>query len=448
MAAFNRPLSALVSAVALERLGARLWPEQASAGRLGSLMWASIFFAALYMTGVTSDIVSLALISCGCLPVYRAVQDGSTWRWLGWGAASGLAVLANGPVAVLYVVPPILALPLWALQLRPRASRLGPPLGGFVFVAIPLCWIYAASQKQGLHIGAFVRDWVAVAPPRPMGASRFAYWYVPLLAGMLFPWSLWPPFWRASAGWKLLWRERSSRLLVVAVVVPLVALSAARENHLQQLIPIIAGAMLLAGRLLAEHDVPVSGWAPIFPALLIGGSGMVVHMLVVAGGAHIPAWISEPPWWVSACGFLIAMTLVSKGARAAEPEVHRTAVAAVAFAALIVARSSEVLGPRYDVNATARYIDSMHRSGHPIAHVAPYDGEFGYLGRLGGQVTQISEDDPSTWLRAHPDGLLIVRDRSALDDRRNVLVYRQPYKGDALLMYQSAGAAAQSISED
>lgn len=440
------PIGALVSALALERLAARLWPGHEAAGRIGTLIWLSATYMAVFLTGVMFDLLLLACVSAGWLVLHRAVLEGRTWQWVAWGVLGGLAILAKGPVALVYALPPVIFLRAWAPMLRPAVNWRAVAVAGLLVAALPLGWLWSTSPTDlDGYLQKVLFDQTAQRITGAMGHPRPAYWYVALLPLLLLPWSIWPPLWKAMRCIPHLWRDRAARLPLVTAASALIVLSLVAGKQPHYLIPITALLALLVGRLLSEPQASPSLWHTVPPAVLIGGAGIVVTLAIALGGKNVPAWIAPPPWWMSLAGLLCGLILVSRWPRTVEGAVHRMALAGVAFAVIAMLGVFSVIGPRYDLEPAARYIRQAQRSGRPIGYVGHYQGEFGFLGRLPASIERIETSNQADWLIVHPTGLLVTRLKRARPGLGQQRVYQQPYKTDSLVMYRQAETGAHTI---
>lgn len=442
------PLCGLVSALALERLAARLWPDNEVAGRIGTLMWLSAVYTAVFLTGVMFDLVLLACITLGWWLLHRAVVEGRRSQWMAWGVLGGLAILTKGPVALVYALPPLVFLRVWAPLLRPTVNAWSVAGACALLAAIPIAWVACASgaSSEG-YLHSVLLDQTLGRVTGAMGHPRPVYWYAPLLPLLLLPWSLWPTLWTAMGSAHKLWHDRSARMLTVTATSALCVLSLVASKQLHYLIPVTALLALLAGRLLWQQRGAARTWHMVPPALLLGGAGISVTLALALGGRHVPAWLSAPPWWMSLFGFLIGLMLVSRSARTLAVAVQRIAASSVAFAVLAALGTFSVIAPRYDLEAASQFIGQAQRAGRPVAYVGNYQGEFGFLGRLSAPIARIAPDDQRAWLIAHPQGLLVTRLKRARPGAGLARVYQQPYKTDWLVMYQREGAGVYAIDE-
>ena len=370
------PLCTFASTWLLWRLGARLWPQAPTVGRLGSLMFLTSVFVAFYGTALMFDLPLLVCIVLGWLALQGAARRGRWRDWLGYGLAFAAAMLTKGPVAMVYLLPPLLAWRLWAPEPRPPLAWRRLAVALLVAIALPLAWLLLADQRsQGELLRRVLFEQTLGRVQGDLGHPRPVYWYLPLLPLMALPWTLWPRIWRAPAA---LWRQRAdrgSRFAVITCVSGLVVLSAVGGKQAHYLLPLLALAMLALARGL--QDVAAS--TPMAPRLRWA-------LLAIAGAMGL--------------GFVL-------------------------------------FAPRYDLSKAGEYVGREQRSGREAVYVGNYQGEFGFHGRLRAPVRELTPAQAQAWVRGVPDGLVIVRRKRLVLRGSPKPEYVQRYKTDELLMFRA-----------
>jgi 4-amino-4-deoxy-L-arabinose transferase-like glycosyltransferase len=374
------PLSTLAATWLLARLGLRLWPQWPVVARTGSLMFLTSVFVAFYGTALMFDLPLLVFVCLGWLALFDAAVHGRWRDWLGYGLAFAAAMLTKGPVAAVYLLPPLLAMRFWTPPPRPRAAaRIAVALS--LALLLPLAWLLLADHAaSGELIRRVVFEQTLGRVQGELGHPRPVYWYLPLLPLMALPWTLWPGNWRALGR---VWRERDDQGLrfVLATVVPgFVLLSAIGGKQAHYLLPLLALALLAMAR----------GLQP---------SG--------------------------------------------DPARHaRIARAGLGVIAVVMTTGFAMLAPRYDLGEAGRFVGQQQRAGREVAYVGNYQGEFGFHGRLQAPVHELTPARARDWVRVHPDGLVVVR-RKRLALQAGVRPeYAQRYKTGELLMFRAADLVA------
>lgn len=145
----------------------------------------------LLLDGVLTLWVTLALWT-GHTALARSRLD---WRWwLASAACAGLGILTKGPVALVLVVP-CLAAYRW---LDPRSARWRPGhwlAYGCVALAIALPWYVAVMSRSENFAGEFFWRHHLMRFLKPYHHLRPWWFYVPVLAAELLPWTILLPMW-------------------------------------------------------------------------------------------------------------------------------------------------------------------------------------------------------------------------------------------------------------
>src|SRR5262245_16061755 len=195
-------LFALLTAIVTLWFGRRFFGP--AAGLYGGAILLSSFGFAAYGRSASTDMpmtacLTAALALAGAAAVGPGIPTG--WVLAGW-AFLGLAVLGKGPVALL-VATGIGAL-FWWLDDAGGALRRWRLLPGLiVLAAVALPWFWLVYRQNGFaflavffvnhHLARYVSDLHHHAEP--------VWYYVPVLLGILFPWSGWLPLVAVRRGW-------------------------------------------------------------------------------------------------------------------------------------------------------------------------------------------------------------------------------------------------------
>lgn len=371
------PLALLANLWLLTRLAARLWPGRAGIGATASLVCLGTATFAVYGTAFMFDLPLLVFLFLGWISLHDAVRSGRWRDWLFFGLALAAAMLTKGPVAAVYLLPPLLALRAWApAGSAPLAgARLAVALA--VAFVLPLAWLLLANQVSGgelLH--RVVHEQTLGRVQGELGHPRPVYWYLPWLPLLALPWVLWPPAWRALRATAKAHGDRGRRFIAVTVLAGFVILSLVGGKQVHYLLPLLALMALWLARGLA--DLP--------------------------------------------------------GAR-------RVALAGLSVTVLAMAGVFVALGARYDLGEASRYIGQQQQAGRQVAYVGRYQGEFGFLGRLRAPVVALAPGEAAAWARRNPEGLVVSRDKRLAPPAMARPEFRQTYKTGELVMFRAADVA-------
>jgi 4-amino-4-deoxy-L-arabinose transferase-like glycosyltransferase len=196
--------------------------------------------------------------------------------------AAGFGVLTKGPVAVF--LPGLVFLIYLAWQRRlGDVRRMMLPVGAVIGLAIVSPWYSFVYREHGWqYIRAFLVGENLGRYAEAVGEqSRGALFYVPVMLGDLFPWSLLIP---AALWWAVRHRTNPTvRLLLVWVAAIVVFFSFSGTKEDLYILPIVTAESALMGSMIAAwaggmgvEDFAVVRWASIATAglLVAAGAGM------------------------------------------------------------------------------------------------------------------------------------------------------------------------------
>jgi 4-amino-4-deoxy-L-arabinose transferase-like glycosyltransferase len=232
-------LSALGGMFLAYGLGRALWGPVA--GVLGALVLASTAGYVALGRILTLDMTFALCLNLGIGLGYLALSRGQTrlWRWAY--LALALAVLTKGPVALVLAG---LAWGTWAAVSRRSWRPLVQPWGWALVAVITLPWlVYVQCHYPEFfrffileqHFGRFLTPAIH---PEPL------YYYVPVLLGLLLPWT-WLLPWTLAAGDR--WRDPDFRFLVIWAAVIVVFFSLSRGKLVPYILPALLPLALLVG---------------------------------------------------------------------------------------------------------------------------------------------------------------------------------------------------------
>ncbi len=203
---------------------------------------------------VIFDMVLAFFVSGAILAAYVAEEkDGAArTRWYLLGAAcSAAGTLVKGPVA--FVLPPLVLAVFFALDRRAGAiGRLFATPNLLVFFGIVLPWFIAVSQRQPdfPYYGLVEESFHRFTSPQ-FHRTAPVWYYVPVIAAVFFPWSLFLPE-AAAAAWRsrVRWR-RADRLLIAWVVVSVIFFTLSRSKLPGYVLTAVVALGVLVARVLA-----------------------------------------------------------------------------------------------------------------------------------------------------------------------------------------------------
>jgi 4-amino-4-deoxy-L-arabinose transferase-like glycosyltransferase len=253
-----------------------------------------------------------ALLNAFTVLALLAFWVGYDSGWRGWpvpaGIATGLAMLAKGPVGLVMPGAAVLLFLLWQRRLRFLwASRLVLGTLAFILVAVPwYAWVGAETKAEFLQ-GFFLKHNVGrYLSPMENHRGPIFYYVVVLMLGFL-PWSVFlvPAAWDLLRSWRAGGvsprREQTPendplpalRFLCCWIAVYLVFFSLSRTKLPNYVLPVYAPTAILTARFLHRWRgglVSSPGWVlkAGLVALALVGVGLAAGLLLAGGVVEAP----------------------------------------------------------------------------------------------------------------------------------------------------------------
>ena len=277
----------------------------------------------------------------------RQLDPGERRRWLLLAAlAAAGAFLVKGPVGP--ALAAVVVLPLLALEwrrgggrvLRATAVDLGLASGVFLLVALPWYAAMAAEHGAGYLERFFLAENLERFATDRYNAPRPAWYYLPIVAGGLLPWSpfmiLWVPALRRA------WRRRTldSRALRLAVWAgaPLAFYTLSVGKQPRYILPLLTPLAILLARAMV-HAVADS---PTTRKIFVAGGAAAGTLVLVIGGLIYRArpllfeWSPEVTLGVPVAVLLAGSAIVAASLAARRHAPRAAGIPALVAAAAIV----------------------------------------------------------------------------------------------------------------
>lgn len=427
-------------------LGVRLWPSQPSVAATAPLLLAGSAFVLAFSGFIMFDLLLAALLALAGVFTWRMGEGRSPWiSSVLAGAFTGLAILAKGPVSLVFVLPLWLTGPWWRRDPRARGWRWWGQvsLALCVAVLVPLSWALPAAAAGGnAYAEAILLKQTSQRMVHSFAHQR-PFWYYALFLPLLWlPWTLWPRAWQALFSAAAI-RDAASRFLWAWWLPALVVLSAVSGKQPQYLLPVMAPLALLLARGFALNDASTrldrAGW---IPAVVVMGFGGVMMAGALGLGPSAPAGEPFRVWhkgWLGGVPWLAGVAVIALGA--VMPWAFRRywprAVAVVqglaaGFVAIVITvMLHSAAGATFDLTLIARRVATLQAEGRTVAFLGDYHGQLGFVGRLSQPLPELMGPMARTRLQtlatAHPDAWVLVEGRGAPPSGGEVFPYRRKW---------------------
>ena len=337
-------------------------------------------------------------------------------RRAGWllaaGAAVGLGFLTKGPLAV--ILPLLVVAPLWW-----RERRGDPlPIGGLAAAAalaalIAAPWFVAMARIHGLAYleGFFIGDNVERFATARFNDPRPVWFYLPIVAGGLLPWT---PLAVTAITPATAWLRRRQppgpiaiRLLVWALL-PLLFFTASIGKQPRYILPILPPLALLLGRAVQLRLARAGGGRDP----LLRGAVVAIGILLVALGLllyrAIPIIVMIDPALVAAGAFAIVVAGTLVLAASVMAPVRHLPIVVAAAGALTLLGLQYGLSPagRDPVQDMASLVLQHRQGGERIATYRVFVRNLVFYTRVP-QQDLTSDDEARAALRS-PDPTLVI----------------------------------------
>lgn len=440
-------LFALANLFLAGALARRLWPDRPAVVRLVPVVLLGFCLWSLFTTLIMFDMLVAFCALVALLGIQEARRStGAVGYWRAWaivGAALGLGLLAKGPVALLVPLSAALLEPWWGRSVPWTGGRLRWWLGlaGAVGLAaaVGLSWALPAAAAGGEAYGqAILLAQTEGRVVRALAHQRAWWWYLPLLPVLFFPYSVWPPLWKAVARMRSARLDAGQRFCLAWLLPGLAVFSAISSKQPHYLLPLCPAVALLAGRWL-EEETPAAGtvrrWHVLPPLSVL----VLVGLIVMVGPAfaeelRLPSWAADVSPGIGVFLLLAALGFVAGFERIFPGRPAAPTLITLAFLLALHAGFAGVARRSYDLEPMSRYLSVLERQGRPIAFVEAYHGQFHFLGRLERPFVVIPGGSEHAWLLSHPHGR-VIQDLRYMPPGLSTAEFTQAYRDDILAVW-------------
>lgn len=350
------------------------------------------------------------------------------WIWLG--LAIGIGVLAKGPVALAYILPPALLAPVWAGGIT-RRWYAGLGVAVAVGAAIALAWAIPAVLRGGAEYADKI--FITQSAGRMINANDHArpvWFYIGVLAAYLAPFILWPSLWRGFRHIRPVFKADAGVRFIACWVLPVVVFfSLISSKQFHYMTPVIPGFAVLIGVMIARAGIiRVNSLVLPMLAMLAPSIAIIAFEILNRPFPRIP--LGDLSGHFAYLHILIAGVIAWWSLRKPERALAGLSMAALLLAVMMHVQLGQRFLPRYDFmairDAIAPYRD------RPMAVAPKYDGEYGYALRLTHKVDVIDRNQMEDWFVKNPDGVIVVRWK-VIPKHFDVL-HQQPFRADENLL--------------
>ncbi len=430
------PLCALTNLFLIRKLAEKLWPEETGIALLAPWILIATLLWTLFATSGMFDILLTCDVLLGMLGLLSLAQ-GIELKGVAYVAiAIGFGLLTKGPVIFLHLLPTAFLVSLWSSN---RNSKFFGNLGVAVLagVLIGLAWAIPAAKHGGAEYANAI-FWQQTAN-RTVGSEihvRPFIWYSLFLPLILFPWIVWPCFWKNLLHIKIA-DDCSLRFCLVWLVSSFLIFSILPSKQIHYLIPMLPAFALVATRALYKAGQTVSLASELLVPSAFGMIGLFLIFLPHVPGLTNFKWVQavECGWGLGVLAVAALMLIAVLYARKLSVAVVSIALVSAVFIGFVF--FFQYTGLAYNLRPAALQLKSLNEKGVSCAYVGTYHGQLQFLGRLPQPLQTLSADQVADWVKLHADGYLIsVEKQKPLE-----AVYLQPHR-EYWLVFRRADQAS------
>ncbi len=430
------PLAGMVAVSLVASIARVLWPLDVRTRR-----WAPVITAAALVWAAFGSLFMFdTLLACSALVallgVVHVVEYDHRRGIVYIAVGIALGILAKGPVVFLHMLPAALFAPWWA---TPRADRRWRRWYAMLVAAVilgaggALLWAIPAGLAGGPEYSlAIFLGQTSGRVTQSFAHRRSLWWYLPLLPALLFPWFMWPESWRALKALRAAPRDTGVRFAVVWALAGLIAFSLVSGKQVHYLLPLVPAIALLLARGLSQREA-----APLARPWIVALVIVVIAVGVIVAGTttlltRVVWWPHETVawWWALAPLFAAGMLVMwQRGRITRNAAVHALAVSTAVLLCGVQFAAGRAGTVPYDTAPMAAAVRRALESGHPVAMIGTYNGEYHFEGRLQSMhIDVIAAGSADAWLRSHDGGLLLRYDRGRNAPTPAGVIARHPFR--------------------
>ena len=287
---------------------------------------------------LNTDMLLTAMLTVAFFALFLHWRDGGQWCWLAY-VAIALALLTKGPIGI--VLPALVSLVfLWLERdLRGALRRFQVVAGLALIIAIAAPWfIYMTLTVPGFFDFYFIGEHLRRFLQRGYSHNEPIYFYLPVIAAGLLPWSAMALF----LDWRALRLNAAHRFCLITALVVFVFFSLARAKLIPYMLPVFPPLAVLIGDAIVR-TIESRPWRLVAAAPILG----MIGATAVAIAILTPA--SANPYLVAARPALAAVASVALagGVLASIPFWTNRAAGRFEFAILVLCTALVLMAGSY-----------------------------------------------------------------------------------------------------
>lgn len=453
-------ICSLLNLFLLQRLTLRLTDSATVALNAVWLLLGMMYFAA-FSTAIMFDMLLTVCVMLGLHGILDLDANNPQRGMVLLVLATGLGIIAKGPVLLIYIGFIIAMGPLWSITSKVYKSRwysysLVAVVSG---IMLALLWAIPAALSGGdAYANAIFLHQTLDRMSESFAHRRPVWWYAIILPLMILPWII--TFRAPFTAWRqMLEKHRAAARFALAWTIPafiVFSLISGKQPH--YLLPLLPGIALLLSLLLDHpHAQLRSGLFGVL-LLLLGSLALVLpyaaeHSSAIDLLTHTFRLLKFHPeqlkvvrelWPVWGLTLIIVAFIVLLKKNTPK-NLQLLAIAGVAIPVIGELAWNQMLYQRLDLRPIAAQIATAQKNGRPIAHIGWHHGLYGFAGRLTQPLEKVDFVNLSKWCDLNKDGLVLTYQTKY--PIQAPIFFEQPFRFSHIAMWRAADLLQQPTSQ-
>ncbi|MDD2225774.1 MAG: glycosyltransferase family 39 protein, partial [Dysgonamonadaceae bacterium] len=409
-----------------------LWSDDREGAAYSILVAAGTVIFLFYNSLIMFDVILTFFVLLGVYHIIKAVETPSRYHFIMIAVAFGLGVLTKGPVVLVHLLTLMLFAFYFSRKKLSRAFYLRMALAFVGGVLIALAWAVPA----GIAGGAEYRHAIFFGQTANRMVESFAHqrplwWYLMLLPLLLFPWSLYKPFYRSL---KNIVADTPLKIVAGWLLAVLLFFSLISGKQVHYVIPEIVAFSMVFARVLTGVRSQQS-----IQTKLIGYSYLLYGAVLAAAPFIVPMTKANLTFEPDTTAFLAAgaMILVAGIYMIRQKFISQNhALRSVALSSVLVILVTHLpihnFLAKQDIAHFSHQIAQLQEKGISVLHDKKYHAQYHFIGRLQQPLVVVyDEEEIARYAQKTPETVIVTYERQRKIDQLNqaLIIEKTDFKG-------------------
>lgn len=428
------------SLILIHRIYLALWQEDREGATLTVLIAAGTVIFAFYNSLIMFDVIVTFFVLLGVYHIFRLVQQPSVYAASMISLAVGLGILTKGPVIVLHLFAFTVFAVYFAAQRPSKTFYLHLFFAVIGGVLVALAWAIPAGIAGGeTYRNAIFFGQTANRMVNSFAHQRPVWWYLMLLPLILFPWSLYKPFYTSI---KKMVIDTQFKMIVAWLLLTLVLFSLISGKQVHYLMPQVAAFSLVVARALTglkDRGVFDVKWIGYVYFLF----GVVLALAVfILPRTNIYLTFELDPLAFFSASILMMLTGIYLAVKKFSTQIGAVSTASLSIVIFVFSLhlgASDFM-KKQDLTDFAGEIKKLQENGVPVVHEGKYHDQYQFYGRLHEPLIVFrGYKETIAYTSEHPDAMVITyqKQKNMHQFDETLVVQKTGFKGKYALMIKA-----------